>query len=270
MNTVSKAAVSKAAVSEADVSKAELAVRHSSLRSYWLESKYEFLRLLRTPSFAIPSLLFPALFYLLFGVLLNKSNGDAARYMLAAYGVFGVMGAGLFAFGVTVAIERDQGFLRYKRALPMPPGAYLVAKMAMALLFAGMITILLMAIAAGFGGVTLRPAQWALLFVVNLIGVTPFAALGLYIGSLVGGQGAPAVVNMLFLPMAFLSGLWLPLKMLPRWIRDLAPVWPSYHHAQIALKVIDMDAGGALAVHIGVLLGVTALFFVLARRRLSA
>lgn len=243
---------------------------HSSLRSYLLEAKYEFLRLLRTPSFALPSLLFPPLFYLLFGVLINKSNGDAARYLLATYGVFGVMGAGLFAFGVTVALEREQGFLIYKRALPMPPGAYLFAKMAMAMLFAMMISLLLAMLAATAGGVELRLSQWLLLWAVNVVGVLPFAALGLYIGSLIGGQGAPAVVNILYLPMAFLSGLWLPLKMLPDWLEVIAPVWPSYHHSQIALKVIGMDAGGSLALHLGVLLGVTVLFFVLARRRLSA
>ena len=243
---------------------------HSPVRSYLLEAKYEFLRLLRTPSFALPSMLFPCLFYLLFGVLLNKSNGDAARYLLATYGVFGVMGVGLFAFGVTVAMEREQGFLIYKRALPMPPGAYLFAKMIMAMLFASMISLLLAALAATLGGVELRASQWLLLFVVNVIGVMPFAALGLYVGTLVGGQGAPALVNLLYLPMAFLSGLWLPLKMLPAWIANVAPVWPSYHHSQIALKVIGMDAGGSLALHLGVLLGVTALFFMLARRRLSA
>jgi ABC-2 type transport system permease protein len=246
------------------------ATMHSPIRSYVLEAKYEFLRLLRTPEFALPSLLFPCLFYLLFGVLLNKSNGDAARYLLATYGVFGVMGVGLFAFGVTVALEREQGFLIYKRALPMPPGAYLFAKMIMAMIFAGMISLLLAILAATLGGVELSASQWLLLFAVNVIGVLPFAALGLYVGTLVGGQGAPAVVNLLYLPMAFLSGLWLPLKMLPAWIANFAPVWPSYHHSQIALKVIDMDAGGSLALHLGVLFGATALFFTLARRRMAA
>jgi ABC-2 type transport system permease protein len=243
---------------------------HSSLRSYLLEARYEFLRLLRTPSFALPSLLFPCLFYVLFGVLLNTSNGDAARYLLATYGVFGVMGVGLFAFGVPVAMEREQGFLIYKRALPMPPGAYLFAKMAMAMLFAVIISLLLATLAATLGGVELRASQWLLLWAVNVVGVLPFAAVGLYVGTLVGGQGAPAVVNLLYLPMAFLSGLWLPLKLLPAWIAKLAPVWPSYHHSQIALKVIGMDAGGSVAVHLGVLVGITMVFFLLARRRLAA
>ncbi len=180
------------------------------------------------------------------------------------------MGVGLFAFGVTVALEREQGFLIYKRALPMPPGAYLFAKMTMMILFAVLISLLLGTLAAVVGGVELRASQWLLLFVVTVVGALPFAALGLFIGSMIGGQGAPAVVNILYLPMAFLSGLWLPLKLLPAWIAKLAPVWPSYHHSQIALKVIGMDAGGSLGLHLGVLAAVTVLFFLLARWRLAA
>ena len=241
---------------------------YSPLRSYLLEARYEFLRLLRTPSFALPSLLFPALFYTLFGIVLNRSSGDAARYLLATYGVFGVMGTGLFAFGVTVAMERERGFITYKRALPMPPGAYLFAKMAMAMLFAAMISVLLAVLAVTLAHVSLAPSQWLLLFVVNVVGVLPFCALGLFIGTLVGGQGSPAVVNMLYLPMSFLSGLWLPLKMLPPVFATIAPVWPSYQLAQIALKVIGMDAGGALWLHVAVLIGFSTLFFLLARRRL--
>lgn len=246
-----------------------LPAAHAPLRSYALEAWYEWRRLLRTPSYVIPTLLFPALFYVLFGVLLNKGKGDAAHYLLATYGVFGAMGAGLFGFGVTVAMEREQGLLTYKRALPMPPGAYLAAKMVTAVLFASAIFALLAVLAATLGGVSLPAAQWALLALVCALGVLPFCAIGLFIGTLVGGQGAPAVVNMLFLPMAFLSGLWLPLKLLPSWIAGMAPVWPAYHHAQIALKVIGLDGGGLLAVHIGVLVGITVLFAALARRRLA-
>jgi ABC-2 type transport system permease protein len=245
---------------------------HSPLRSYLLEAKYEFLRLLRTPSFALPSLLFPVLFYTLFGIVVNGSNGGAARYLLATYGVFGVMGTGLFAFGVTVAMERERGFITYKRALPMPPGAYLFAKMVMAMLFAAMISLLLAALAITLAHVSLAPTQWLALFAINVAGVLPFCALGLFIGTLVGGQGAPAVVNMLYLPMSFLSGLWLPLKMLPPMfavIATVAPVWPPYHLAQLALRVLRMDAGGAWWLHVAVLAGFTVVFFLLARRRLQ-
>ena len=242
---------------------------YSPLRSYLLEAKCEFLHQLRTPSFVLPLLLFPALFYTLFGIVLNRSpDGEVARYLLATYGVFGVMGTGLFGFGVTVAMERERGFLIYKRALPMPPGAYLFAKMVMAMLFALMVSLLLALLAMTLADVSMAPRQWLLLLAVNVIGVLPFCALGLFIGTRVGGQASPTVINLLYLPMAFLSGLWLPLKMLPAVISDIAPTWPSYHLAQIALKVLGMDGGGALGTHVAVLVGVTAVFFLLARRRL--
>lgn len=241
------------------------------LRAYLLEARYEFLRLLRTPSFSLPTLLFPALFYLLFGVLLGAWQGGdvAARYFLATYGVFGVMGVALFGFGVSVALDRERGLLALKRALPMPPAAYLLAKTAMAMIFAAVVSVLLALIAAGLAGVSLSPWQWAALWLVNVLGVLPFAALGLWLGCLVGGEGAPAVINLVYLPMAFLSGLWLPLSMLPAVLSQLAQLWPAYHLAQIALRVVGKDAGQPLILHLAVLALVTVVFGLLAWRRLA-
>ena len=71
-----------------------------------------------------------------FGVLLGGKGGPvAAQYLLAGYGVFGVMGAAMFGFGVSVAMERTQGLLRLRKAMPMPPSTYLIAKLASAMLF---------------------------------------------------------------------------------------------------------------------------------------
>jgi ABC-2 type transport system permease protein len=238
---------------------------------YLREARHELMRLARTPSFVLPTLLFPALFYLLFGVILAKGRGggDAARYLLATYGVFGIMGVSLFGFGVTVAIERERRFLTLKRTLPMPPGAYLFAKLMMAMSFAAIISIMLAILATTLGGVILGPTQWLALFVINVLGTMPFCALGLWIGTLVGGSAAPAVVNLIYLPMSFLSGLWLPLNLLPEMISRFAPIWPSYHLGQISLAVVGGGAGDLLGVHIGVLLAMTAVFFTLAQRKLA-
>jgi len=94
--------------------------------------------------------------------------------------------------------------------------------------------------------------------------------MGLLVGSLVGGQGAPALVNILYLPMAFLSGLWLPLKLLPAWIAQIAPLLPAYHHAQLALRVVGLDDGGASPLsHVAVLAAFSVACFAIARRRLA-
>jgi ABC-2 type transport system permease protein len=244
--------------------------RVSLPRIYALEARHEFLRLLRAPSFALPTLIFPAMFYLLFAVLFGNRGGDfhANVYLLATYGVFGVMSPGLFGFGVTVAIDRERGWLALKRAQPMPPGAYLAGKLAMAVLFATIIFAILGVLASMLGGVRLPAAAWSSLLAVEMFGVLPFCAIGLFIGSLVGGQAAPAVANLIYLPMSFLSGLWMPLAVLPPFIAKIAPLWPAYHLGRLALGAVGQAPGEAWLPHVLALAAFTILFLALARRRL--
>jgi ABC-2 type transport system permease protein len=238
--------------------------------AYLQEARCEFLRLWRTPSFALPVLLFPPLFYLLFGEVFGGNRSpQAARFLLAGYSVFGVMGVALFGFGVTAALDREQGLLLLKRAQPMPAGAWLLAKMAMALLFAAIVVALLALLGATVAGVRLAPVQWLGLFATCLLGVPPFAALGLWLGTLVGGRGAPALINLVYLPMAFLSGLFLPLSMLPAALGSIAPLWPAYHLARLAQLQAGVADGAVPWLHVGVLLAVAVVFFLLARRRLD-
>ena len=239
-------------------------------RCYLLDTRCELLRLLREPMYIIPTLLFPALFYVMFGLLLGgRGSGEAARYLLATYGVFGAMGAGLFGFAVTLAIDRERGFFALRRALPAPPSAWLVSRLLIAMLFALVIVLELAALAVVFGGVSLAAGQWALLWTVTVLGALPFCAIGLLLGSIASANAAPAWVNLLFLPMAFLSGLWLPLSMLPGVFTTLAPVWPAWHLAQIALGVTGQAGTAPLWLHLLVLTVVTVTCCVLALRRLA-
>ena len=239
------------------------------LRCYWLEAKCEFLRMVRTPSYAIPVLAFPLVFYVVFGVLMQHGHDPAAsRYLLASYGVFGAMGASLFGFGVSVAMDREHGWLTLKRAQPMPPGAYLLAKLLMAMVFIAVIAMLLIALAVSCAHVTLTLPQAIGLVAVDMLGALPYAAIGLYIGTRMSGRGAPAFVNLVYLPMAVLSGLWMPLQMLPAVFTRIAPVWPSWHHAQLALRIAGSETQGEPWVHVAYMMAVAAVFIALAARRL--
>jgi ABC-2 type transport system permease protein len=238
--------------------------------AYFNEIHIEFLKSLRTPAFAVPTLFFPVMFYVLFGVFLGamRGNADMAEQAFATYGVFGAMGPGLFGFGVSIAIEREQGLLTLKQALPQPPGAYLLARAVMAMLFVAIISILLTAMALTLGEVPLSAGQVVQLFLIDVFGALPFCAMGLYLGALVSGQASPAIINCVFLPMAFLSGLFLPLQLLPKFLQDIAPVFPAYHLAQMALETVGAPSKGAFWTHAGVLAGVTLGFFLLAVRRM--
>jgi ABC-2 type transport system permease protein len=239
-----------------------------TLRAYAIEAKYESLRMLRAPSFGVIFLSIPVLIYLLFGVVIFghalQSDPTAAVAVFTGFAVFGIMGPAMFGFGVTIAMEREQGLLRFKRALPAPTAAYLVAKMLMAMLFAAIIMIT-MGIAARFvAHVPLPAARLIGIGATNVIGVLPFCAIGLFIGAIVKGAAAPGFTNLVYLPMMYLSGLFFPL---PKALAPVAPIWPAYHLNQLALSA----AGGSLPgtkTHLAVLMGVTVLFSSLALRRL--
>ncbi|HST27109.1 MAG TPA: ABC transporter permease [Rudaea sp.] len=244
-------------------------VAYRPFPAYLMEARYEFLRLLRTPSFAVPTLMFPPLFYVLFGLLLNHGNAVAAQYLFATYSVFGVMAPSLFGFGVAVAIEREKGWLALKRVAPMPPGAYLLAKLAMAMLCAAIIYVILAALAYSLGDVRLAFAQWLALGAVSIGGALPMCALGLIIGSRANASAAPAFVNLIYLPMSFLSGLWMPLAMLPHFLAQIAPLWPAWHLGQLALMTSGQPTTGDVAGHLLWLAAFTAICFAIARRWLA-
>ena len=215
---------------------------------YVLEARAQFLTVARTPGFTIPTLVFPLMFYVFFGVVMGFSP-VAPTFLLATYGVFGLMGPSLFGFGVGFATERDSGALLLKQTTPMPVGAYLLARVGTALLFGMAIVLGLFLLGAYAAEVTLYRWQWFALAGVVLSSVIPFCALGLAIGSWVKAQSAVAIVNLVYLPMAFLSGLWIPIALLPSFMQDVAVVFPAYHQSQLALKVVALDEGGSAAVH---------------------
>lgn len=246
---------------------AAAAPRRNLPRVYALEAKYEFLKLLRLPGYSIATLVFPLMFYLIFGSAfgrLSSQGVSVAAYLLATYGALGVINAALFGFGAGVAGERAQGWMLLKRVSPMPPLAYFVAKIVMALVF-GLMVVLTLAVAAYLvQGVQLSAAQYLTLLGTLLAGTLPFAALGLAFGYALGPNSAPTVLNLVNLPMAFASGLYMPISQLPALVGHIAPYLPAYHLAQLALGSIGGQPIGLIGRHVLVLLAFTALFLVLA------
>ncbi len=236
-----------------------------SLRLYIREARFELLRALRNRGFALSILGFPVMFYCLFGMM-NKGDTlrgglSAAKYLLAGYAAFGMVGAALFGIGVGLALERTSGWLELKRASPMPPLAYLAARCVMAIAFSVTIVCLLSGIGIAFAGVHLTVAEFGRMLLVTVAGSVPFAGLGLLLAMLLPANAAPGIANMIYLPMSYCSGLWIPVFLLPHWIQRLANWLPSYHLAQLMLAAVGYGRpGDSVLRHVLALAGFTVLF----------
>ncbi|GAB4366231.1 MAG: hypothetical protein OHK0021_09740 [Bryobacter sp.] len=145
----------------------------------------------------------------------------------------------------------------------MPLAAWFVAKAAAAVAFGAVVLILLFSMGAGLGGVTMPASRWAQLAGVLLLGSIPFCMLGLAIGMLAKPNSAPGIVNLIFLPMCFLSGLWLPIAFLPKGIKAAAVFLPGFHLGQLGLLSLGAKVSGDVFQHVAVL-GVYSVLFALA------
>jgi ABC-2 type transport system permease protein len=226
-------------------------------RIYASECRYACVKQLRMPTQIIFTLGFPLMFYVFFGLLFGRSDTASAfgLYYIATYGAFGIISAAMSAFGIGVAMERGQGWMLLQRASPMPPAAYFIAKLAVSLLWAAAIVGLLTAAGMLLLGVRLSPQTWCELALVLVVGAAPFCALGLAIGYWVGPNSAVAVVNLINMPAAILSGLWIPFNVLPAFVHSIALYLPTYHYGQLALAMIGQSRPESTLGHVLVLLG---------------
>ena len=176
-----------------------------------------------------------------------------SAYLLATFATFGVLGAPLFSFGVGIAFERAQGWFH---AASGHPGAVdrpvVISKWFGAALFAALIVLMMSVLAAVFGEVRMATAQWFGLLGVLVAGTLPFCLLGLALGLLLSPNAAPAVINILYLPLAFLSGLWVPVSQFPGWLQGFAEWLPPFHLAALVLHVTGVREAN-IGLHAGIL-----------------
>ena len=223
-----------------------------SLNIYKKETKYEFLKLLRAKSFSLAVIGFPVMFYLIFGIASHHSqegNINVAKYMLGGYACFGMVGAALFGIGVGLASERAAGWLELKRSSPMPPMAYLFAKCVTAVAFGLIIVSILVVLGVSMGGVQLTAGELLRMLGMTVVGAVTFASMGLLLAQIVPANAASGIINLIYLPMSFMSGLWMPIQLLPRWLQQIAPALPTYHLSQLMLSIYGYQDHASLASH---------------------
>jgi ABC-2 type transport system permease protein len=151
---------------------------------------------------------------------------DAATYLVAGILGFSVVATAFAGLSISLVIRRESGVLKRVRGTPMPPALYLTA------VFAS--TAIVIALQATseivIGGYVLGagwPRSLASLAATLVVGAAAFAALGLAVtGFIRGSEGSSAVINAVYLPMAFISGTFFSVEAMPRFLEGLAEVLP--------------------------------------------
>jgi ABC-2 type transport system permease protein len=233
------------------------------------QTRSEFLTRWRIPAFSITSLVLPILFFTFFGLPFARQtypNGvSVGAYLLASFAAYAVGNVMVYGFGIGVAVERGQKVDVLLRAMPIPPLVVITAKVISALIFSFVSIVALIAFGVFVAGVHQSLGVWIDVIARLLVGSLPFVGLGFAIGYGTSPNAAPAVANLIYLPLAFASGLFMPVSQLPGFVQAMAPYLPSYHYGQLAWSAVGA-ATEPLLVSLAWLAGYTVLFMLIALR----
>jgi ABC-2 type transport system permease protein len=224
--------------------------------------RLEVMRSLRDPRYLLLAVAAPIGFYLLFSALFGQEPGVAGISttvaLMVSMGVYGAMWAVLSATGPRIAQDRSVGWLRQLRLLPVRPNAILTARLLAALLLAGPALALVFVTAVVSHGVQLDAWRWLALLAVLWVGIIPIGALGLAIGYATDADSAFGVLYGLYMVLAALGGLWMPISILPAGLQTIGKLLPSYRAADLGWRLV---AGRTIDFSSVLLLAAWAIFF---------
>ena len=196
----------------------------------------------RIPEYFIGVVVLPIILYAMFGLgdagKILPLGTDIGAMMFVSIGCYGVVSEALFSFGGELAEERSKGWLRRLRATPMPMWVYFAGKVALNLVFTLVSLAGMAAVAVVVGHVTFDPSRLVATITILLTGVLAFSTMGSAIAYWVRPRAVSTIVNLVFLPLSFLSGFFYPLDQLPDVFAKVAQVLPTYHFGQLAWGVM--------------------------------
>jgi imidazolonepropionase-like amidohydrolase/ABC-type multidrug transport system permease subunit len=171
--------------------------------------------------------LFPLIFFFAFAELFHAGVGAGIAYFVSTVLTMGILGNGLWGAGMRSVQEREANILRRFKVAPISPLPILVAAMISGWLIYMPVLIVLVALAHFLYAMPL-PQNWLSLFVLASVGVCAFRAIGSILAAVTNTmQEATIAIQLLYMPMLFLSGATVPSAILPAWAQTLAQFMPA-------------------------------------------
>jgi imidazolonepropionase-like amidohydrolase/ABC-type multidrug transport system permease subunit len=170
---------------------------------------------------------FPLIFFFAFGGLLHAERGGVITHVVTMVLVIGILGNGLFGGGIRAVQDREQNILRRFKVAPISAAPILAASIVTGWVLYLPAVVLTFVLARVVYGMPF-PERWFSLFVLVSAGVIAFRAIGLIIASVANSaQESQILVQLVYLPMMFLSGTTFSITILPAWAQTIAQFLPA-------------------------------------------
>ncbi|MGD0834799.1 MAG: ABC transporter permease [Candidatus Dormibacteria bacterium] len=201
------------------------------------QTHYELLAFARNRQARFFTVLLPLLFLVIFvGVFGNSPVGPdhvrSATFFVPGIAAMGVIAASFTNLVISITSERESGILKRRRATPMSAWMLISARTITAVTVSLAVMLVLVLVGWLAFGVQLPASTIPGVVVTGLLGSACFCVLGYALGSVIGNaDAAQPMVQAITLPLYFISGVFVPDISLPRWLQDVASVFPVQHLA---------------------------------------
>lgn len=199
----------------------------------WRQARYENRVFWRTPVAAFFTIVFPVMLLVIFTIVfdgrLDFGRGElsVAQFYTPGLAVYAAASATYVNLAVGTASAREAGVLKRMRGTPLPPWVYMAGRVGSGVWIALLSVALMLAIGVLAYDLELSLATLPAALLSLLVGVAAFAGLGLALAAFSATENAAvAIANATILPLAFLSGVFIPLEDPPGWLEPLASVFP--------------------------------------------
>nr|BFD62778.1 ABC transporter permease [Bdellovibrio sp. HM001] len=197
-----------------------------NLKLTLLHTYYQFKELTRQPMYLISTLVFPAMFFWFFGVP-NAQNESAAAMLTGSFACFGVLGVVLFQLAIGIAQEKGTPWSHYLHILPLPKIFTFLPKVLNALVVSLLSIAAVVAVAILTTPLNWQELPWANFLASLLLGSIPFGLLGACLGYAASAKSVVPLANLVYLPLSFAGGLWMPPQALPDVVQKISAYLPT-------------------------------------------
>lgn len=211
--------------------------------------RVQFLDLIRWPGYVVPTVVFPAMFYVLFDLAYARRRTGIADSTALAFMAFAIVGVALYQFGVGIAQERGRPWERYLRTLPVSAIARFAGRIGTATIFGLMTAAVVALVARIFTPLDFTLVQWLRIALYCLVGGIPFVMIGITIGYWVSARAAVPIATASNLILGYAGGLWMPPQYLPHFVQTISPYLPTREFVDLLWSV--SGGGGAIRALIG-------------------
>lgn len=199
------------------------------------------------------TLALPVLFLVIFASIFRNDTvqvpGGSIKesvYYVPGIITYGLIAAAFSNLTVAVVRARESGIYKRRRATPLPAGAIIIARTAVAVLTVLAITGVLLGIGWAAYGATIPVRTAAAFFLDVIVGAAAFCCLGFAIASLIGSiDAAQPVIQAVVLPLSFISGVFIATSELPGWLAGIGKVFPVHPLADALLVAYNPHTAGS-------------------------